>query len=116
MLKPQISRTIADSTAHSVKSAACQLSLIRGAFIAGAEAEVEIFLIVVLYFNHHCLLAELLVPGGDFVIARRKLQLVRSTLFRNGIERVIENPDERAHPLMNVASNRYRHFRHREFR
>src|SRR5262245_16090129 len=46
--------------------------LVRG-FIAGAEGEVDVFRVVVFDFNHRRLLAVLLMPGCDFVIARRKL-------------------------------------------
>src|SRR5439155_3365049 len=84
-------------------------------FVVGVEAEVEFLLIIVFHFNHHRLLAVLLVPGCNFIVAWRKLQIERSTLLRHAVERMIEDADERAHPLMNVASNRQRHFRIREF-
>ena len=80
--------------------------LVRGAFIVGAEAEVCFRLAVIRDHDHHCLFAELLVPGCDFVVARRKLQLEAPIVFRHDVERMIENADESAHPLMNIAANR----------
>src|SRR5262245_14723198 len=47
------------------------------------------------------------MPGGDFVITRRQLQLEGSALFGNSVERVIKHTYEGAHPLVNVASDRY---------
>src|SRR5262245_40768020 len=48
------------------------------------------------------------MPGRDFILAWRKLELERSSLFGNGMERVIEHAYKSAHPFMNIAANRKR--------
>src|SRR5215471_17699816 len=90
------------------------LRLVRSLIVC-AEGETEIFLLVVGDSDHHGLLAELFVPGSDFIRARRKLQFVRSILLGNGAERMIEHTDESAHPLVNVTTDR-NHFRRGELR